>query len=307
MAKENKRRPKSGWRQLDFSTLICSPEPKCAAIFFFCVFVFGLVLTSVILSHSFEIFEKTEEIGDDGRVEFKLDSEDVDNIKGDLFVYLEYENYFQNHRIYLKSKSKEQLANEDSSSLSTDCSPLYKKSDLEGNLEGKIKVFDGNKILPCGLMPASYVNTTITAQLDEKSIEIDEDDITWSTDDDKKYQQQDDSYLDITDDHFIVWMRNSPTNRLKKLYGRIKNDDVKKGTLAFTIDEDENILGYNPDKFIKISTNNRLGGKNSVLGWTFFVITALSLIWSITFAVISRFHKYPTFQDVLQKRKNPQS
>ena len=303
MAKEKVNRPKQGWRQLDFSTFICSPDPKCAAVFFFLLFIFALVLTSVILSHSFDIFEKTEEIVDQFAI-FDLDSEDIDKIKGDLFIYLEYEDYYQNHRIYLKSKSKEQLADEDSTSLSTDCEPLYKKSDLEGNLKDKIKEFyDEDKILPCGLMPASYVQTEITASIDGGILEIDESDITWPTDDDRKYQNQKDSYLNITDDHFIVWMRNSPTRRLNKLFGRIKEDDLKKGKLAFKVVEGENRLGYNPDRYVKISTNNRLGGRNNVLGWTFFVVTVLSLVWCIVFGAITKFHKVPTFNEVLQMRK----
>lgn len=303
MAKENKRRPKEGWRQLAFNTFICSPDPKCAGVFFFILFIFALVLTSVILSHSFEIFEKTKEIIDQ-KATFDLDSEDIDNIKGDLFIYLEYEDYYQNHRIYLKSKSKEQLADEESSSLSTDCEPLYKESDLKKDLKDKFgNLSDDDKILPCGLMPASYVETIITASNDDGNLDIDESDITWTTDDDRKYQKQKNSYLNITDDHFIVWMRNSPTRRLNKLFGRIKENDLKKGKLEFKVEEMENRLGYKPDKYIKISTNNRLGGKNNVLGWTFFVVTILSLVWCIVFAAITKFHKVPTFNEVLQMRK----
>lgn len=302
MAKENSRRPKPGWRQLDFRTIICSLSPICGLIFFAILFIFGLIMTTVILVHSYMIFEKSEDLTNN-KAEFILSSSDLDDIKGDLFVYLEYLDYYQNHRIYLKSKSKLQLSDEHDSSVSTDCEPLYDEGDLEGDLKGKIPVFDGDVILPCGLMPASYVNTSVTASMNGKTVSIDDSDIAWETDDSKKYVDQENSYLDITDEHFKVWMRNSPTGRLNKLYGKIDEGDLAEGKLLFDVSQDINILGYEPDMKVKIATNNRLGGKNEVLGWTFFVVTVLSLIWCIVFAFIAKYHKIPTFAEILEKRK----
>lgn len=302
MAKENTRRPKSGWRQLEFSTLICNPSPFCGIIFFAILSIFGLILTSVILAHSYKVFEKSEDITSD-KAEFTLTSGDLDDIEGDLFIYLEYLDYYQNHRIYLKSKSKNQLSGEGDSSVSTDCEPLYDKGDLKGDLKGKISIFDDNAILPCGLMPASFIKTSMKAYLNDEKLKIDDSDIAWDTDDSKKYENQSNAYLDISDQHFKVWMRNSPTSRLNKLYGKIDENDLKVGKLVFEVSQGDNILGYEPDMKVKISTNNRLGGKNKVLGWTFFVVTVLSVIWCAVFMTIAKFHKVPTFEQILENRR----
>ena len=302
MVKENTRRPKSGWRQLEFSTLICNPSPLCGIIFFAILSISGLILSSVILAHSYKIFEKSEDITNQ-KAEFSISSADLDDIEGDLFIYLEYLDYYQNHRIYLKSKSKIQLSGEEDSSISTDCEPLYDKDDLKDDLKGKISTFDDKVILPCGLMPASYIKTSIEAKLNGKVLDIDDSDIAWKTDDSKKYENQSNAYLDISDEHFKVWMRNSPTSRLNKLFGKIEENDLKVGKLRFEVTQGENILGYEPDMKVKISTNNRLGGKNNVLGWTFLVVAVLSLIWSIVFMIIAKYHKVPTFGEILEKRR----
>ena len=161
MGVENKRKPKEGWRQLNFKTIICLPDAKCAAVFFFILFIFSLILTSVILSYSYKIEEKHFDI-------FSFPSELTtktltfpSKISGPVYLYLEYQNYYQNHRIYLKSRSKDQLAGHYDSTLSTDCAPLINYGDLNLTIGNPPLYTKGDEIYPCGLMPASFYDFSI--------------------------------------------------------------------------------------------------------------------------------------------------
>ncbi|OMJ83270.1 hypothetical protein SteCoe_15859 [Stentor coeruleus] len=306
MSNENKRRPKEGWRQLNFKTIICLPTPKCAAIFFALLFIFSLVLTCVILSLTYQILEKKSDTikfnGDfdysEGKVTITLTKSDIDKIKGPLFIYIETEDYYQNHRIYLKSKSKEQLSDTSTDTLSTDCSPLVK----DGELDINFGIYDKNHyIVPCGLMPASFINTTISISVNGETVNIDSDGISWKYDNSDMYKTHEFGYLDIEDKHFKVWMRNSPTSTLRKLYGKIDEKDAKEGIIEFNVELYKNYLEYLSDKRIIITTTTRIGGKNKVLGWAYFVICVVSFSWSVFFAVMSKYHQVPDIKDVFKK------
>ncbi|OMJ87429.1 hypothetical protein SteCoe_10846 [Stentor coeruleus] len=292
MAKENQRRPKEGWRQLDFRTIICLPNAFCAAVFFFFLFIASLILCSVILSFSAQI--KSEESS-----RFNLE-DDISNISINIsstmekpvFVYLVYYDYHQNHRIYLKSKSKSQLAGKSDNSLSTNCKPLLKFDSIDDVDFGQGNTISSEKIVPCGLLPASFFNITIDAKRnssESNNITIDDSDIAWGTDDENKYKDDDNAYLKITDSHFKVWMRTSATNKLRKLYGKINEKLEEDDVILFDLKLiSENHLKYYPDMKIILSTTTTIGGRNFVLGWVFFVVMVLSLIWTITFTVIWR-------------------
>lgn len=306
MANETKRRPKDGWRQLNFRTIICLPTPKCAAIFFTLLFIFSLVLAAIILSLSYQILEKTSDVinfsGDSnyskGKVSIELTSEDLDKIAGPLFIYIETSDYYQNHRIYLKSKSKDQMSGNSASSLSTDCEPLVKEGDLNIDFD----IYDNNRyIVPCGLMPASFINTTVQLEVNGNNVDIDSEGISWKNDNSNLYKTQESEYLDITNEHFKVWMRNSPTSTLRKLYGKVEEKYIKEGVLKFDVEMFKNYLEYNPEKKIIVTTTTRIGGKNTVLGWTYFVICIFSLFWAIFFGIMIRYHKVPNIKDVFKK------
>lgn len=296
MAKENQRRPKEGWRQLDFRTIICLPNAFCAAVFFFFLFIASLILCSVILGLSAQI--KSEE---SSRFNFE-EGRNINNISINIsrtmeepvFVYLVYYDYHQNHRIYLKSKSKNQLAGESDDSLSTNCKPLLKFNSIDNVVFDQKNSTSNEKIVPCGLLPASFIDITIDVKRNNPknisvydNITIDDSDIAWDTDNEKKYKDKDGAYLNITDPHFKVWMRTSATNRLRKLYGKISKKLEKDDQIFFDLTQtSENHLGYSPDMKIILSTTTTIGGRNYVLGWVFFVVMVLSLIWTIMFVMI---------------------
>lgn len=91
---------------------------------------------------------------------------------------------------------------------------------------------------PCGLMAKSFFNDTIQLlnSTDGEEIKIRSDNIAWATDIGKFHNIKDkdlpdgaESYkdiqwLDMEDQHFIVWMRNAGLPNFRKLYGVIDGD-----------------------------------------------------------------------------------
>lgn len=74
-----------------------------------------LIKTNEIVEVS-ERYDDSCEIGQTCTVEFKID----DDMDQPVMVYYELRNYFQNHRLYLNSRSMDQLAGEDVSKTDTD-------------------------------------------------------------------------------------------------------------------------------------------------------------------------------------------
>lgn len=79
-----------------------------------------------------------------------------EDMKSPVYVYYELDNFFQNHRRYVKSRDDDQLESGDPEENPTrgdfsSCSPL-----IEGDLEGS----DGDKkiLWPCGLIANSFFN-----------------------------------------------------------------------------------------------------------------------------------------------------
>ncbi|OMJ87428.1 hypothetical protein SteCoe_10845 [Stentor coeruleus] len=301
MGKENTRRPKEGWRQVNFKTVICLPNAFCAMIFFLVLFFVCLILSSVILYYTFQVVELVSDeinfpIKDKNSIVRLEVKEDINN---PVFVYVVYLDYYQNHRNYLKSKSKNQLAGESDDYLNDNCLPLVKPKD-QLNIElfnytgNNYKLDENTKLVPCGLLPASYVDLNLNAKYNNSDISkyIDSNDISWTTDDENKYKNNENEYLNITNEKFKVWMRTSATNKARKLYWKIKKDLKKDQEIYLTLSTTwHNSLDYTPKLKIILSNSTRIGGKNHVLGWIFFFIMIFSLIWSIMFAII-HFRRY---------------
>ena len=66
-----------------------------------------------------------------------------------IYVYYELDNFYQNHRRYVKSVAAAQLSGSFGASTK-DCDPLYKSA-------------SGKNLFPCGLIANSMFNGTCTA------------------------------------------------------------------------------------------------------------------------------------------------
>ena len=99
------------------------------------------------------------------------------DVKGDLLVYYELDNFYQNHRLYVKSYSNMQLLGEfpESSELDTACT-------------SKVTDSATKKILhPCGLIANSFFNDIIRFDYvnSAHNTDMDETNIAWPSDYDK--------------------------------------------------------------------------------------------------------------------------
>jgi hypothetical protein len=87
-----------------------------------------------------------------------------DTIKAPVYIYYQLDNFYQNHRRYVKSRSFNQLKGDwlTVDKLS-DCDPIKKVGDLSDNqkknLKG-VKMGDNEPAVPCGLVAKSYFNDT---------------------------------------------------------------------------------------------------------------------------------------------------
>lgn len=70
------------------------------------------------------------------------------DFEGDVFMYYQLTNFYQNHRRYVKSRDDNQLLGEFTSPVSSDCKPF----DVNES---------GTAIVPCGAIANSLFNDTL--------------------------------------------------------------------------------------------------------------------------------------------------
>jgi hypothetical protein len=125
-----------------------------------------------------------------------------DDIEGPVYVYYGLDNFYQNHRRYVKSKSIMQLRGMDmgEDEVKVDCDAAITNSDL-----GKSVSFDGTALngddvaVPCGLIAKSYFNDTfmlsdVSPFMSSNIVTIDSTDIAWKSDIDYKFKNQGDGW-----------------------------------------------------------------------------------------------------------------
>ena len=218
-----------------------------------------------------------------------------ENIDAPVFIYYQLDGFFQNSRRYLKSKEIDQLTGDDINSHD-DCEPAETNKQM-GFPDNKIAI-DGNTVLnpnsyavPCGLMAKTFFNDSFSFKIGDEEIQVDEKNIAFGKDK-KLYDKNPDKskqWTDITDEHFLVWMRPSGLPNPRKLWGRI-NRDLKKGeTIDISINNQYNVNNYKGKKKIVLSNATRFGGKNKFLGISYIVVGALSILCAILFPVGYKF------------------
>ena len=160
--------------------------------------IFGLIfltigITLYVMSERIQgIVEQYDKCDNDVHGKCMLNINIDSDIPAPVYVYYQLDNFYQNHRRYVKSRSNEQLmGNELSVDQLDDCDPIKTNKDL-----GRDQSKNGSSLdpdapaFPCGLVAKSLFNDTFTlTKLDSgEEITIDENNIAWKSDVEYKFK-----------------------------------------------------------------------------------------------------------------------
>lgn len=278
------RKPKEGWQQQNCANLMFIPTRGFAICLYLTIAITNLALAGVLFKYSNDIVQyRKEYFCDKESCTIELDIKD--KIPSPVYLYYEIENYYQNHRIYVKSRSTKQLAgNKYSASQITECDPVTKVKDLnfEDSELQSLGLSESQVANPCGLIAKSYFQDSYEFVNGPK---IKTKDIAWPSDLEGKYSNLDDweqvQWTDVEDEHFIVWMRIAATKDFIKLWGIIEED--MEGKYELKIQEKMDYSGFDGKKYVLLSNANAFGGKNTVLYYALFISGGLACIWTLVF------------------------
>ena len=258
--------------------------------------IFGLIyiiLGIIILVYSGKVHSFVKRYDEDCseylneicKINITLD-EDIDS---PVFVYYQLDGFFQNSRRYVKSKNVEQLMGETDST--DDCDPVEtnEKTGFIFSLDNKLLNQSANAI-PCGLMAKTFFNDTFNFSIDNEKIDVDISDIAFEKDKELygKNINISNQWHDLTDPHFLVWMRPAGLPNPKKLWGKI-NRKLKKGEkIDIIIRNNYNVSAYDGKKKIVLSNATVFGGKNKFLGISYIVVGVLSIICAFIFPILNK-------------------
>ena len=269
-----KQQKLQGWRPI--------PTISCITIIFisFAVFfiLFGIIIL-VFTSQVKEVITRYDNVCNTTTCSFSI--QPPEKMNKPIMVYYQINDFSQNHRVYMDSKSDKQLNGEEVSpdelKESGVCDYAITNKDMEQN-----KGRDDDAAFPCGLMAKSYFRDNFTFNIKGKNITVKKEDIAYKTDKEKygkNTYDKDKHWINVTDERFMIWMRPSPFSNPRKLWGIIDDIDLD-STIYFTVEE-KSFWSY--EKYIILSTRNVFGGKNSFLGAIYLIFGIICLVSAIVF------------------------
>ncbi|KAL6549515.1 putative ALA-interacting subunit 4 [Orobanche hederae] len=211
-------------------------------------------------------------------------------MKHPIFVYYQLDNFYQNHRRYVKSRSDHQLWSPKNERYTKLCEP-----EATGN--------DGSPIVPCGLVAWSLFNDTYRFSRNDNPVDINKKNIAWNSDRTKKFGSNvypknfqsrgliggaklNESIPLSQQEDLIVWMRTAALPSFRKLYGRIETDLEANEKITVVIQNNYNTYSFNGRKKLVISTATWIGGKNDFLGRMYMTVGGAGLFFAILFALL---------------------
>ena len=283
-----------GWRT--------DPSMFNAIFFFFSLGILSIGIGVAISFFSEDIVEYEEFYNETkGFLTFNI----TKKMKADIMVYYKVYNFYQNNRRFMNSRSEDQLKglniSESEMKNRHECDPIITNDNLRIDLS--IDNLNGSDIAnPCGLMARSFILFDDTIRFYDNTnlayIPINETNIA------RKYDRENykntsnfsKPWLNIADEHFLVWMRPAPFANFTKLYGRI-NQDIEPNTIITVnithgkyYNETEYIeSGIN--KSIIITTVNSFGGKNKDLALSYWAFGILCIVIGIAFIIGFKCHE----------------
>jgi len=210
------------------------------------------------------------------------------DMKAPVYLYYRLDNYYQNHRRYVKSRNDNQLRAAPVTSYSdlSDCDPVISISNSKDDPPS-------SWYLPCGLIAKSVFNDTFALFQGNTSINLRKDGIAWASDREKKFKNPAPGtpgirvIPDFEDEDFIVWMRTAGLPDFKKLY-RIIEQDLPAGTYYVNITSRYPVSDFGGKKYVVLSTTTWIGGKNPFLGYAYIVVGAICFVQGVVFGIKHR-------------------
>ena len=278
------------------------PKPTMRIIFIVYLF-FGLVFIGIgimllFFSRDIQQIEIRYDKVCENKTSCSVNYTIPNDMKRPIMVYYKLKGFYQNHRRYVKSKSVTQLYGNvetlGSASDYSDCDPVTTNFEMRLNSSTNFdnETLQDNKVaIPCGLIAKTYFNDTFSNwTINNESCTVNEKDIAWPKDR-QLFRNNDNTkslqWINMADEHFIVWMRPAGLPDVQKLWGRIENNDLKKGdNLSFQIENNYDVSYYEGQKAIFLSTVNTFGGKNDFLGIAYLVMGGISILACILFPAL---------------------
>ena len=291
-----------GWRPV--------PTITSTTIIFCCFGVVFIVLGIVILVFSNKIEEVSFRYDDfcKGKPDpCPITIKIKNKMEKKVMVYYKLDGFYQNHRRYVKSKSDDQLNGKFISLKdmkdSGDCDPAITNKDM-GQTHSYLTDSNGDPLhllvpddvaIPCGLLAKSYFNDKFNSwqykgpnDISAQNLVVNDNNIAWKADKELKYKNVDPAkqWINMEDEHFIVWMRPAGLPNFRKLWGRIDQQDLEAGSeVSLTIENKFDVSSFNGKKYIILTTVNAFGGKNTFLAVCYIVLGCISIVLAIAFVI----------------------
>lgn len=212
-------------------------------------------------------------------------------MKPPIYLYYEIDNYYQNHRTYIKSRNNPQLNGQYQTmdQLNETCAPMITNQDIGygGKLAADgITILDPNApAIPCGIIAATLFNDTFAlTDAENNNVPLDSTQIAWPTDVNDKFNNYNLSqqWLDMEDPHFIVWMRTAGFSNFRKLWASI-NQSLPAGNVTFTITNNYPVSGFDGNKGLVLSTVSGFGGKNIFISSVYLITGGVCMAFAFAF------------------------